>query len=86
MEVAAIISAVAACIAALGGITNRTKINQVHLLVNSRLDATLAEIDDLRKQRDRLQQKDDATSATPPSGTTGSSPETAPTPSPPTGP
>jgi hypothetical protein len=40
--------------AALGFI-NRKKTNDIHLLVNSRLDQAIAEIEDLKKQRDILQ-------------------------------
>lgn len=37
------------------GLLNRHKIRQVHVLVNSRLDSTLTEIADLKRQRDLRQ-------------------------------
>lgn len=47
-----VITGIAAIIAAAVGLINRHKLNQVHVLVNSRLDATLTEIADLKLQRD----------------------------------
>jgi len=47
-----VITGIAAILAAALGLINRHKLNQVHVLVNSRLDSTLTEIEDLKKQRD----------------------------------
>lgn len=44
--------AIIGAITAVLGLINRKKISEVHILVNSRLDATLTEIEDLKQQRD----------------------------------
>lgn len=44
--------AIIGAITAVLGLINRKKISEVHILVNSRLDATLTEIEDLKEQRD----------------------------------
>ena len=49
---ASVITAVAAVAAAVVGTLNHRKIDQVHVLVNSRLDTALAQIEDLKQQRD----------------------------------
>jgi hypothetical protein len=46
---------VVACIGAAGTITAALvyrKVEQIHVLVNSRLDSVLAQVDDLKEQRD----------------------------------
>lgn len=48
---AAIITAVAAIAVAYIGVGNRRKLNQIHILVNSRLDQALSEIKELKEQR-----------------------------------
>jgi hypothetical protein len=53
MILASTISAVAVVISAVV----LRKVQQVHVLVNSRLDATLAEIADLKKQRDQAKKE-----------------------------
>ena len=50
--VAAVISAVGAITAAIIGAYNHRKLQEIHILVNSRLDQALSEIIDLRQQRD----------------------------------
>jgi hypothetical protein len=57
--VVAIIGALGAIGAAVVGVINRAKINEIHVLVNSRLDAALGQVDDLKEQRDRTQRKED---------------------------
>jgi hypothetical protein len=49
--IAASIGGVAAIIAAVLGLTNRSKIAEVHVLVNHRLDEALMEIAQLKDQR-----------------------------------
>jgi hypothetical protein len=62
MIIAAVITAVAAIGAAAIGVTNRRKLNEIHVLVNSRLDQALVQIEDLKWQRNRLQNIEDGTS------------------------
>jgi hypothetical protein len=50
--VSSVIAGVAAVIAALIGVRNHIKLTEIHVLVNSRLDSALTEIDDLKTQRD----------------------------------
>jgi hypothetical protein len=59
MWLAAIIPSAFGLAAAVLGLMNRKKLQEVHVLVNSRLDATLTEIADLKKQRD-LKASDEA--------------------------
>lgn len=51
--IAAVIGGVAAIVAAFISYHNGVKIREVHVLVNSRLDSALEQIDDLKNQRDR---------------------------------
>jgi hypothetical protein len=52
MWLVAIIPSAFGLAAAVLGLMNRKKLQEVHVLVNSRLDATLTEIADLKTQRD----------------------------------
>jgi acetolactate synthase small subunit len=45
--------------AAFIGLMNRVKINEIHIMVNSRLDQAIEQIHDLISQRDRQQRKED---------------------------
>lgn len=56
--IAAIIAGLSAIIAAIIGIFNHRKLQEIHILVNSRLDQALAEITDLKEQRDIKQAKE----------------------------
>lgn len=49
MIISAVIVGVAAVLAAIIGIWNRQKLNQIHVLVNSRLQVALDEISDLKR-------------------------------------
>jgi amino acid permease len=51
--IAAIIAGICAIIAAIIGALNHRKLDAIHILVNSRLDEALAEITDLKKERDK---------------------------------
>ena len=55
---ASVITALAAVAAAAIGALNHRKIDQVHVLVNSRLDAALLQIEDLKGQRDLKHDED----------------------------
>lgn len=46
------LAAISSTAAAWIGLHNRKRINEIHVMVNSRLDSTLAEIADLKQQRD----------------------------------
>jgi hypothetical protein len=59
---AASIPSCAGIIAAVIGLINRRKISEIHVLVNSRLDLAIAQIEDLKQQRD--QARADAAPAT----------------------
>jgi hypothetical protein len=50
-----IVSSVIAALAVVLSALILRKVQKVHVLVNSRMDATLAEIADLKKQRDAAQ-------------------------------
>lgn len=56
--IAAIIAGLSAIVAAIIGIFNHRKLQEIHILVNSRLDQALAEITDLKEQRDIKQAKE----------------------------
>lgn len=58
MIASSIIAGIAAVIAAVISGYNHRKLNEIHVLVNSRLDAAIGEIEDLKKQRD-LKRDDD---------------------------
>lgn len=51
--IAASIGGAAAIVAAVVSLHNTRKIEEVHVLVNSRLDAALEQIADLKDQRDK---------------------------------
>jgi|HubBroStandDraft_2_1064218.scaffolds.fasta_scaffold919340_3 hypothetical protein len=53
-----IATAIGAIVAAVLGYKNKKKLTEIHILVNSRLDQALSEINDLKSQRD-LKRKDD---------------------------
>jgi hypothetical protein len=53
-----IATAIGAIVAAVLGYKNKKKLTEIHILVNSRLDQALGEINDLKSQRD-LKRKDD---------------------------
>jgi hypothetical protein len=55
----AVIGALGAIGAAAVGYANRQKLTEIHVLVNSRLDTAIREIEDLKQQRNRLQEKED---------------------------
>jgi hypothetical protein len=55
--IAASISGLAAITASFIGVRNRKKLNEIHILVNSRLDQALSEINDLKTQRDIKQEQ-----------------------------
>lgn len=50
--IAAVIAGLSAITAAIIGVFNNRKLKEIHILVNSRLDQALSEINDLRQQRD----------------------------------
>lgn len=56
--IAAVIAGLSAIVAAIIGIFNHRKLQEIHILVNSRLDQALAEITDLKEQRDIKQTKE----------------------------
>lgn len=57
--VSSVIAGISAVTAAMVGAVNHRKLSEIHILVNSRLDTAMAEIEDLKKQRD-LKQGEDA--------------------------
>ena len=59
VEIGTVVTAGAAIIAASLGYINHNKIKQVHVLVNSRLDAALEQIGDLKDQRRETQDRQD---------------------------
>lgn len=59
MIAVAFIAAAGAIIAAALGLLNRQKINEIHVLVNSRLDTAIQQIEDLKTQRDLAQGRED---------------------------
>lgn len=58
--IAAVIAGVCAIAAAIIGVVNHRKLEEIHILVNSRLDEALAEIQDLKNQRDSLVDETDS--------------------------
>ena len=50
--VAATITGMSAITAAIIGVWNHKKLTEIHILVNSRLDQALSEINDLKSERD----------------------------------
>ena len=59
LVIVAVIGALGAIGASAMGLLNRKKLTEIHVLVNSRLDQALSEINDLRQQRNRLQDRED---------------------------
>lgn len=51
--VAAVIAGVFAIAAAIIGAYNQRKLNEIHVVMNSRLDEALAEIESLKVERDK---------------------------------
>jgi hypothetical protein len=58
---ASVITGVFALAAAVMGTLNHKRIGEVHVMVNSRLDTALAQIEDLKTQRDLKHDEDHAT-------------------------
>ena len=56
--VAATITGMSAITAAIIGVWNHKKLQEIHILVNSRLDQALSEINDLKSERDIARESD----------------------------
>lgn len=67
-SVASTLATVGSTAATIYGYFNKKKINEVHVLVNSRLDATLNEVADLKAQRDKKASRQEDPDGTPASG------------------
>jgi hypothetical protein len=58
IAIAAVATAAAAVASVVLGLFNRKKLTEIHVLVNSRLDQAISEINDLKAERDKKRADD----------------------------